>query len=875
MSLIPMKDQDSPYHDNLNAVLDLILHNRQNPRACTIIHELRHRILLRSQDPEAAIDPVSVMRADTCPNLIVKQKEAQRSNPLNESISYIEKESRAKSNKTQTTFAKQSASIQVYHEEKINYGKREVDQTEDVRKTKQMKLDQACNKLQDFVAGALDRFRECNNTMQSDQNENIRSQDRVVDLFTSEATFFKLSGDTIDVINHAPETAAIFITIVLSDGSPHTQVALKKASTPAAILLLVVEEGVPVRSLYVFLHEDHKSNVLSLFYSLLETKAVKVSYDFKFIFRCFLKFSSDMHQPAYINTTFFDTKLAAWIRFPDSQPEALLFTSISSQLILADGTKKNLNSSFCNVFHPKTRFGEVQYRNCGELKMQFESLSEIIVSLDRRLLESLYIESRLSLVLATMEQDGVELNVGCLESQRSAIVQRLAVLEAKCCEIAGHDFNLASPEQVARVVFDELKLPSSITLESGRRSTAESALLELKKYHPLPGLISEHRALSKLLHTYIGPLICASLQTPGVVHTTWNQTACATGRLSSSGPNLQAIPRVNRFEMSCEFDTSECRIGNIRNAFCCSKTYRLIAADYRQMEVRVLAFLSGDVDLLNAITDVHDVYKVLAGAIFSKPIDLVSSQERSQAKTVFLAIIYGMGPAALRKELSSLTHDVCPLEKAKKMMEDLFSRFPRIQQFILKVIESCREQQFVETITGRRRYLPDIISDDDVRRRQAERQAVNTIIQGSSSDVMKYAMLSLAEELRHDNFRSRVRIRLQLHDELVISCPEACLRSLCEIVRSSMQNNTLLKRHRIPLQVSIKTGQTLGALRPYSESVSTLLPESTGLERISGATSAHSPASETDVVFVMEELSEKFNKFKHQASKSESKFNNI
>jgi len=403
-----------------------------------------------------------------------------------------------------------------------------------------------------------------------------------------------------------------------------------------------------------------------------------------------------------------------------------------------------------------------------------------------RLLE-LYrqVELPLITVLARMEANGVALDVPFLEKLSSGWEVRLGELERRAHALAGHEFNVNSTRQLAQVLFEELGIePGKKTKGKTGFSTDSSVLEELSLEHELPAVILELRELAKLKSTYVDSLPRQINPATGRVHTSFNQVVAATGRLSSSNPNLQNIP----------IRTEEGR--TIRRAFVPSGPGRvLLSADYSQIELRILAHLAGDEVMIEAFTEGIDIHTQTASRLFGLKPEQVGVQERSRAKTINFGVLYGMGAHRLSNELK------IPFREAKSFIDDYFARFPSIREYIERQKEQARARGWVETILGRRRNLPEITSANRVIRENAERMALNTPIQGSAADLIKVAMIQVDKALT-GRF-PEARMILQVHDELVFDVPETQAEEVGQAVRELMENAVKLD---VPVRVDLGVG---------------------------------------------------------------------
>ncbi len=393
------------------------------------------------------------------------------------------------------------------------------------------------------------------------------------------------------------------------------------------------------------------------------------------------------------------------------------------------------------------------------------------------------IEMPLLAILAAMEGHGVLIDGDLLRLHGSELAERLQALEKQCAEVAGIAFNLASPKQIQEVLYERLGLPVLKKTPKGQPSTAESVLAELAADYALPRLILEHRSLNKLKSTYTDSLPLQIHPRTGRVHTSYHQAVTATGRLSSSQPNLQNIP----------VRTAEGR--RIRQAFIAPENYRLVAADYSQIELRILAHLSADEALCQAFQKGEDIHRATAAEIFAVALDAVTNEQRRRAKAINFGLIYGMSAFGLARQL-----DIGRAEAAD-YMKLYFSRYPGVKGFMDATRELAHEKGYVETLFGRRLYLPDIHSRNGQRRQYAERAAVNGPMQGTAADIIKRAMsLCFADVVSQVEDTALV---MQVHDELVFEVAVDMLSERIDAIRRAMVSAAELN---VPMVVDIGTG---------------------------------------------------------------------
>lgn len=399
-------------------------------------------------------------------------------------------------------------------------------------------------------------------------------------------------------------------------------------------------------------------------------------------------------------------------------------------------------------------------------------------------LEKLFKEMELPLlgVLSRMERRGVLIDSDALFLQSNEIANRLTELEEQAYVLAGQPFNLASTKQLQEILFDKLGLPVIQKTPKGAPSTNEEVLEELAFSHELPKVLVEHRGLSKLKSTYTDKLPQMVNPQTGRVHTSYHQAVTATGRLSSSDPNLQNIPIRNE----------EGR--RIRQAFIAREGFTVVAADYSQIELRIMAHLSQDQGLINAFTQGKDIHRSTAAEIFGVALDEVTSEQRRNAKAINFGLIYGMSAFGLSRQLGIGRAD------AQSYMDLYFKRYPGVQTFMHDIREKAKAQGYVETLFGRRLYLPDINSSNGMRRKAAERVAINAPMQGTAADIIKRAMIQLDQKLQND---PDIAMIMQVHDELVFEVRSEKVAFYSELIKTQMESAADLV---VPLIVEVGQG---------------------------------------------------------------------
>ena len=379
------------------------------------------------------------------------------------------------------------------------------------------------------------------------------------------------------------------------------------------------------------------------------------------------------------------------------------------------------------------------------------------------------IEMPLLPVLARMEQYGVLIDCDMLDQQSHTIGTRLSELEIEAHNIAGKSFNLSSPKQLQTILFEELKIPVLKKTPKGAPSTAEEVLQELALDYPLPKVILENRGLSKLKSTYTDKLPLLVDPKTNRVHTSYHQAVTATGRLSSTDPNLQNIP----------IRSEEGR--KIRLAFIAPTDHKIVAIDYSQIELRIMAHLSDDPGLVKAFSEGKDVHKATAAEIFAVPLDEVTSDQRRSAKAVNFGLIYGMSAFGLAKQLNVSRHT------AQEYMDKYFERYPNVSQYMEDTRQQATDTGYVETLFGRRLYLPDIKSKNGMRKKAAERAAINAPMQGTAADIIKKAMLSVDAWILEQN-DPRIKMTMQVHDELIFEIHQDIVESTTQTLVEIMNN---------------------------------------------------------------------------------------
>ena len=522
-----------------------------------------------------------------------------------------------------------------------------------------------------------------------------------------------------------------------------------------------------------------KTTALSLLKPVLENPAIqKVGQNFKYDLTIFARNGIDVQGVA------FDTMLESYVlnstgrhNMDDLAKRYLGHQTISFEEIAGKG-KNQL--TFNQI--PLEQAAEYAAEDADvTMKLQqvlWEKLSK------EPSLEKLFKEMELPLlgVLSRMERRGVLIDSDALFLQSNEIANRLSELEEQAYVLAGQPFNLASTKQLQEILFDKLGLPVIQKTPKGAPSTNEEVLEELAFSHELPKVLVEHRGLSKLKSTYTDKLPQMVNPQTGRVHTSYHQAVTATGRLSSSDPNLQNIPIRNE----------EGR--RIRQAFIAREGFTVVAADYSQIELRIMAHLSQDQGLINAFTQGKDIHRSTAAEIFGVALDEVTSEQRRNAKAINFGLIYGMSAFGLSRQLGIGRAD------AQSYMDLYFKRYPGVQTFMHDIREKAKAQGYVETLFGRRLYLPDINSSNGMRRKAAERVAINAPMQGTAADIIKRAMIQLDQKLQND---PDIAMIMQVHDELVFEVRSEKVAFYSELIKTQMESAADLV---VPLIVEVGQG---------------------------------------------------------------------
>jgi DNA polymerase-1 len=514
-------------------------------------------------------------------------------------------------------------------------------------------------------------------------------------------------------------------------------------------------------SYYSFDFKDLKKfNIKNI---LMDENKFKIGYNFKKILFALSKVELNIYPIK------FDTMIASYLIDPDKgnyTAKNLVFTYLS----------QNINEKEIVCFNHDLKY-------ILEKELKERNLTNLFENVEMPLIEVLY----------KIEATGVKLNIDFLKELSKSVTLKLENLTKEIYNMVGEEFNLNSPKQLSKILFEKLKLPIIKKIKTGA-STDVEVLEELLKISPLAVILLNYRQLTKLKNTYIDTLPNIVNKTTNKVHTSFNQTGTSTGRLSSENPNLQNIPI--KTEIGRE----------IRKAFIPSKPeWKILSADYSQIDLRVLAHFSMDKNLIDAFNKDEDIHTRTAIEIFNIPKEMVDSEKRRIAKTVNFGIIYGMTPFGLAKELK------ISKEQAKEYIENYFLKYPGVKMYMIGAVEKAKKLGYVDTILNRRRYITNINSKNRIIRESAEREAINMPIQGSASDIIKLAMINIYNTIKKENLSSKMI--LQVHDELVFECNPKELDLLRKILKEIMENPTISGKPlklRVPLKIDIKIGDNWG-----------------------------------------------------------------
>ncbi len=527
---------------------------------------------------------------------------------------------------------------------------------------------------------------------------------------------------------------------------------------------------------------DKTKEILSFLKPALENPViVKIGQNLKFDINVLARYEVAVQGPI------FDTMLAHYLLHPDQRhgmdlmaENYLNYTPVSIETLIgkkgkAQGTMADADPT--DLAEYAAEDSDITYQLKKVLAPQIEELSQESLLTD--------VEGKLIYVLSDMERSGIRIDTEALSGLSVDLAEQIIQIEAEVYQSAGEKFNMSSPQQLGKILFEKLNLdPKAKKTKTGQWATGEEVLSRLVDEHPIVSQILEFREMQKLKSTYIDSL--PTLIGPdGRVHTSFNQAVAATGRLSSTNPNLQNIP------------IRTARGREIRKAFVARDgDYQILSADYSQVELRLMAHFSEDATMIEAFKQGKDIHAITASRIFKVDLDQVDSDMRRKAKTANFGIIYGISAFGLSQRLS------IPRKEAADLIEAYFTEFSSVKKYMDRIIHLAQEQEYVSTILGRRRYLPDINSRNQTQRGFAERNAINAPIQGSAADIIKLAMINLHDWMKKENLKSKMV--LQVHDELVFDAHRSEIDLLKEKVPFFMSGAIPMT---VPLEVGVGVGE--------------------------------------------------------------------
>ncbi|MBI3012885.1 MAG: DNA polymerase I [Elusimicrobia bacterium] len=535
---------------------------------------------------------------------------------------------------------------------------------------------------------------------------------------------------------------------------------------------------------YIPFHSFPRKDILSKLKPILENEKIqKIGHDLKREYSIFQKCGIVM------KNLFFDTMIAAYCLDPSKNNSKL--KELASEILSWDRTRLEEPQTVSAELLVDENVPKFACAAADGILQMFQTLSPL---LKERGYDSLFYEVEMPLVpiLAEMELTGLKIDRGHLEELGKDFAHEIEDIEKKTHQLAGQEFNLNSSKQIAFILFEKLGLPP-VKKKKTHYSTDEEVLHTLSPLHEIPALLLKHRELSKLKSTYVDGLIQAVHPTTKRVHTRLNQTGTMTGRLSSSDPNLQNIPI--RSEQG----------RRIRRAFIPEEGYRLLSLDYSQIDLRVLAHLSQDPVLIQSFREGADIHRSTASEVWHVPMEQVSEEQRKNAKAINFGIVYGQQAYGLSQSLK------ISQSEAQNMIDQYFQRYAGVRNWIEQTIAEARKNGFVRTLSGRIRPVPEINAKNGSIRAFAERIAMNTPVQGSSADIIKIAMIHIEKELKNSVWKNRVRILLQVHDDLLFEVPEEEVLPLAKLVKKEMEHAMELS---VPILVDAKCGKNWAEMEP-------------------------------------------------------------
>lgn len=581
----------------------------------------------------------------------------------------------------------------------------------------------------------------------------------------------------VDVLEE-PEAIATFIDRAINAGTIGIAAEIDGDEAMRATLsgLSLATAGGTTAYIVLPARGDDRARVLESLQKLFGGTATLVCHDVKRLMVIARRLGLDWTAP------YFDTSVAHYLLAPETPHD---LPTVAFAMLRRRTADYSLSA---------TERKKVRHASAAEAAAATGERAAIVLDLMPLLTEKLHTDSLWQLytdieapfipVLASMEFEGVRIDPAELLRLSQKLTERVTAYEQQVYELAGEQFNISSPMQVGRILFEKLAIdPNAKKTKRGAWSTTEEILEKLAPKHPIVGLILEIRGLRKLLTTYVDALPALINPATGKIHTTYNQIVTATGRISSTNPNLQNIP----------VRTDDGR--EIRRAFIPDQGDLLLSADYSQIELRLIADISGDPEMIDAFNAGADIHRATAAKIYHEPLDAVTDAQRRNAKTANFGIIYGISAFGLSERLG------IPRGEAKELIENYMKTYPKIKEYMEQTIVRAREDGYVSTIHGRKRYLPEINSRNGALRGYAERNAINAPLQGSAADIIKIAMIAIARRMKDEGLRSRMIV--QVHDELVFNVKPDELDRLRALVVSEMEH---AYRGRVTLEVAAGVG---------------------------------------------------------------------
>lgn len=581
----------------------------------------------------------------------------------------------------------------------------------------------------------------------------------------------------VDVLEE-PEAIATFIDRAINAGTIGIAAEIDGDEAMRATLsgLSLATAGGTTAYIVLPARGDDRARVLESLQKLFGGTATLVCHDVKRLMVIARRLGLDWTAP------YFDTSVAHYLLAPETPHD---LPTVAFAMLRRRTADYSLSA---------TERKKVRHASAASAAAATGERAAIVLDLMPLLTEKLHTDSLWQLytdieapfipVLASMEFEGVRIDPAELLRLSQKLTERVTAYEQQVYELAGEQFNISSPMQVGRILFEKLAIdPNAKKTKRGAWSTTEEILEKLAPKHPIVGLILEIRGLRKLLTTYVDALPALINPATGKIHTTYNQIVTATGRISSTNPNLQNIP----------VRTDDGR--EIRRAFIPDQGDLLLSADYSQIELRLIADISGDPEMIDAFNAGADIHRATAAKIYHEPLDAVTDAQRRNAKTANFGIIYGISAFGLSERLG------IPRGEAKELIENYMKTYPKIKEYMEQTIVRAREDGYVSTIHGRKRYLPEINSRNGALRGYAERNAINAPLQGSAADIIKIAMIAIARRMKDEGLRSRMIV--QVHDELVFNVKPDELDRLRALVVSEMEH---AYRGRVTLEVAAGVG---------------------------------------------------------------------